>query len=409
MPVLPNSAYQIKLPHMVHVVQCFPDEKIEDIASAVETEIMRDEIKIRIKPGSSAAVLVGSRGISNIKEIVKATVDCLIRLGAQPFIIPAMGSHGGGVAEEQKKIIEGYGITEDYIGVPIRASMDTVVIGETSDGVPVHMDKIAYHSDVIVPVARIKVHTDFYGPIESGLCKMLTIGLGKHNGCSRLHREGFDRFAELIPEAAKVVLQNKYIGFGIAIIENAHEHVHMIKAVSGEHILDEEPNLLAISRSLMPRLQFDDIDVLIVEKIGKDITGAGMDPNIVGRVTTGVTKGFDGPQIKRIIVLGLSDETHNNATGVGAADFITKNVFNEIDLESTYANCIASGDPKAGCIPLIMKDEEEALRAAIQTCPGIDENNAKVVKIKDTLHIIDIEVSTNLLEYCIQSGKFKNI
>jgi len=406
MPILPESAYQIKLPAMFKVKQCFPDEKIDDIPGTVSNEISKDAIKSRIPSGSSVAVLVGSRGISNLKEIVKSTVECLKQLGAKPFIIPAMGSHGGATAEGQKEILEGYGITEKYIGVPIRSSMETVIIGHTSEGVPVHIDKIASKADVIVPVARVKVHTDYDAPIESGLCKMLAIGLGKHNGCSRLHQEGFREFPTLIPAVAKIILDRTYVGFGIAIIENAHENIHMIRAVSGTDFLEEEPKLLAVSKSLMPRLQFDEIDVLIVEQIGKDITGAGMDPNITGKMSVGPIKDFAGPKIKRIVVLGLSEGTHHNATGIGIADFITKNVYDSIDLLSTYANCIASGNPEAGKIPVMLDTEREAILAALQTCPKTDTANPKIVRIKDTLHLVDIEVSESLLEYCKASDRF---
>jgi len=406
MPILPESAYLIKLPTMLKVKQCFPDEKIDDISQAVSNEIFTEAIMSRIPKGSSVAVLVGSRGICMLKEIVKSTVDCLLKLGAKPFIIPAMGSHGGATAEGQKEILEGYGITEKYIGVPIYSSMETIIIGQTPEGVSVHIDKKASEADVIVPIARVKVHTDFDAPIESGLCKMLSIGLGKHNGCSRLHQEGFVEFPHVIPTVAKIILDKKYIGFGIAIIENAHENVHMIKAVSGSDFFKEEPKLLAISKSLMPKLQFDAIDVLIIEQIGKDITGAGMDPNITGKMSVGPIKNFNGPEIKRIVVLGLSEGTHNNATGVGIADFITKSVFENIDLVSTYANCIASGNPEAGRIPIMVDSEKEAVLAALQTCPKTDISNAKIVRIKDTLHLIDIEVSESLLKYCKSSDRF---
>ncbi|MBR0597854.1 lactate racemase domain-containing protein [Sinanaerobacter chloroacetimidivorans] len=406
MPILPKKIYEVKLPAMIKVKQHFPDEKLEVIPVAVAEEIMKENIKSRIPKGASVAVLVGSRGISNLKEIVKATVDCLLRLESHPFIVPAMGSHGGGVAEMQKEILEGYGITEEYIGVPIHSSMETVIIGNTEDDIPVHIDKIASEADIIIPIARVKVHTDFDAPIESGLCKMLAIGLGKHNGCSRLHQEGFREFPRIIPSVAKVILEKKYIGFGIAIIENAHENIHMVKAVSGLDFIEEEPKLLSVSKSLMPKLQFDEIDVLIIEQIGKDITGAGMDPNITGRMSVGPITDFKGPKIKRIVVLGLSEGTHRNATGVGIADFITRNVYDSIDQVSTYANCIASGNPEAGRIPIMLDTEEETILAALQTCPKIDITNPKIVRIKDTLHLIDIEVSENMLEYCSSHPSF---
>ncbi len=408
MPVLPESANTIRLPEMVPVRQVFPDDYIkpEDIPGVVAEEICAERIRSRILPGQTVAVLVGSRGIANLRLIVRQTIDSLKKLGAEPFIVPAMGSHGGGNAAMQRQIIEGYGITETAMGVPIKAGMETAVIGETESGVPVHMDKNAYEADAVVPVARVKTHTDFKGPIESGMCKMLAIGCGKHNGCSTLHREGFDHFHELIPAVAKVFIEKKNIAFGIAIIENAHDHVNMIRAVPGNCFLDEEPALLRHSKSLMPRLQFDEIDVLIVEQIGKDITGSGMDPNIMGRLSYGPAPEYKGPRIKRIVVLGLTPGTHGNATGIGVADFTVKSVADNIDWEATYANSIASCDPVGGFLPIVLDTEEDAIRAAIQTCLHIDRNDAKVVRIKNTLELIDIQVSRNLISYCRESQNF---
>lgn len=407
MPVLPEVAYQIKLPEMLNVRQIFPDERIEDISAATEKEILREDICSRIKKDQTIAVLVGSRGISNLKEIVKTTVDCLHRMGARPFIVPAMGSHGGATAEGQIEILEGYGITEDNIGAPIRATMETAILGFTDSGIPVHIDKNVLEADAIIPIARIKPHTDFEGPIQSGMCKMLSIGIGKHNGCSRLHQEGVSNFSSILPAVAAIIIEKKNVPFSIAIIENAHDHTNMIKAVSGDRIIAEEPSLLMKAESLMPRLQFDEIDVLIVEKIGKDISGNGMDPNITGKLGTGPIPDFNGPKIKRIIVLGLTNGAHNNASGIGAADFITREAFEQIDFTSTYANAIASVDPESVKIPVIMDDEEQALRAAIQNCTKTDHNNARVVRIKHTLDLIHIQVSSNLAEYCRESSKFE--
>lgn len=406
MSILPESAKNIRLPKMYPVIQCFPDEKISDVYSATKLELENDEIKKSINSGCNVAVLVGSRGISGLKQVVKATIEMLKSQGLEPFIVPAMGSHGGGNPKEQKKIIEDYGITEEFMGVPIKSAMDTVIIGQTQSGVPIHIDKYASDADYIVPIGRIKVHTDFDGPIESGLCKMLAIGLGKHNGCSRLHQEGFAEFHKLIPEVASTIIGIKSIPFGVAIIENAHENVYFIKAVLGENILEEEPKLLKISKSLMPRLCFEHIDVLIIEKIGKDITGAGMDPNITGRTCDGTGLFYSGPKITRIGVLDLSENTHNNAVGVGLADFVTKNLYEKFDPISTYTNAIASGNPACAKIPVVMEDENEVLLGAIQTCPKINADNAKVVRIKDTLHLINIQVSESLLKYCQSNDNF---
>ncbi|MDY5423478.1 lactate racemase domain-containing protein [Hornefia butyriciproducens] len=408
MSIMPKSAYDIKIPEMIPVTQRFPDERMtaDEMRSAIRRGIVCDMYRKKIRPGMKVAVLVGSRGINSLTAIVRATVDGLKELGAEPFLVPAMGSHGGGVAEEQKNILVGYGLTEESTGASIVSSMETDVIGATKNGVPVHFDHNAHMADAVVPVCRVKVHTDFDGPIESGICKMLAIGGGKHNGCSRLHREGFDKFPELIPEVGSVILEKINVVFSVAIVENAHEHVNLVEVVDRDSVFQREPELLKLSRSLMPKLQFDQIDVLVVKQIGKDITGAGMDPNITGKRSVGRIPDFR-PYIKRILVLGLSEGTHRNGTGVGVADFITRDVFDTIDLRSTYTNCIASGNPEAGRLPIVVENEEEGIRAAIMNCSGVDPANAKIVRIYDTLHLIDIEVSKNMLCLCADKTRFE--
>lgn len=407
MPILPESSKEIILPKFIPVKQIFPDEHLKDIPAELNKQFSNKSIINSIAPGKTVAVLVGSRGISNLQIIVKTTIDNLLKLGLKPFIVPAMGSHGGGIASEQRKILEGYGVTEKYMGVPIMSSMETIVIGNIPNGCPVHVDKYASTADYIIPIARIKAHTDFDGEIESGICKMLAIGIGKHNGCSRIHQEGFSNFPTVIPEIALTVMAKYVIPFSIAIIENAHEKVHTVKIVLGTETIPQEKKLLKISKSLMPRLCFDHIDVLVVDQIGKDITGAGMDPNITGRIA-GMPQSpyYNGPSITRIVINKLSPGTHGNATGLGSADFITKELFDNIDMEPTYANLIASCVPENAKIPMIFSNEEEALLAAIVTCKGIDKNLARVVKIKDTLHLIDIEISESLISYCKNNPNF---
>jgi len=397
MPVLTESALSIKLPEMIKVRQKFGIQRINDIESAVSNEIYNNTIVKMVKPGQKIAIAVGSRGIFNLAEIVKTVGNCLKRLGAKPFIVPAMGSHGGGTAEGQREVLSSYGINENRIGLPIVSSMEVLKVGETVDKIPVLMDRVAYESDMIVPIARIKPHTDYKARIESGLCKMMAIGLGKHEGCSRLHKEGFERFGKVIPEVAEVIIKETPIGFGIAIIENAYDRTAFIKAVIADEILNEEPGMLNVAKSMMPKIMLPDIDVLIVEQIGKDISGAGMDPNIIGRTTKGKLQGFEGPDIKRIIVLSLSENTHGNACGIGLADFTVKHFLESVNYTSTYANVIASGNPEAGRIPIVMENETEAVIAALSCCPGINENNPKIVRIKNTLHVEEIFISKNMM------------
>ena len=331
MPVLTKDALNIKLPQMLEVSQKFDRTEIADIEVSVLEQVNHSRIMNLIKPDAKVAIAVGSRGITNISRIVKTLVNRLKELGAQPFIVPAMGSHGGGTAEGQRAVLASFGITETEMKVPVQASMDVIKLGNTKNGVPVYMDKNAYEADMVILVARVKPHTDFKGSFESGLCKMMASGLGRHIGCSGLHQEGFENFAALIPEVAQVFLDKANIGFGLAILENAYDRTYAIRAVKADDFLLTEPALLKKAKMLMPRIMVPDIDVLVVEKIGKDISGAGMDPNIIGRTTKGVLPAFNGPHIKRIVVLDLTDATHSNVCGIGLADFITRTAFEKID------------------------------------------------------------------------------
>ena len=402
--VLPEAVRDLKLPRMVKVHQDFPDVHLEDTAAAVRAQAA--PFAARMEKGASAAVLVGSRGITNIDLIAKAVVETLKEAGIMPFIVPAMGSHGGGTSEGQEEVLRGYGITEETMGVPINSSMETEIIGETADGLEVHFSKPALQADYVIPVGRVKPHTDFSGKVESGLCKMLAIGGGKHNGCSRIHREGFPALEHTVPDVAEVIIGKVDIPFGLAIIENAFEKTHTVEAVPGKEIMTREPELLKLAKSLMPRIKFDDIDVLIVEQIGKDISGTGMDTNIIARDSFGPLPGAV-PRIQRIIIEDLTEGAHGNAIGFGMADFILRSALDKIDFNATYTNGIASGNTNGMKIPVIADTEEDAIRAALQTCIGIDINNPRIVKIKDTLHLSEIEVSENMLSLCSDRGEFR--
>lgn len=396
MPILPDGALSIKLPSLVKVTQLFDSNEIVDIEAAVMAELNTPYVEKLVKPGQNIAIAVGSRGISNIVRIVKILGDRLKDFGATPFVIPAMGSHGGATAAGQRDVLESLGISEDTVGMAIVSSMEVCEIGKTADGVPVYTDKNAVDADMVIPVARIKPHTDFRGNYESGLCKMLAIGLGKHSGCSRLHQEGFSTFDTLLPQVAKVVIEKTAIGFGLAIVENAYDKTFKIRMIPANEFFTEEPQLLLLAKKKMATIMVPDIDVLIVEQIGKDISGAGMDPNIIGRTSKGKLAGFNGPSIQRIVVLDLSDATHGNACGIGLADFITRRAYDKIDYLSTYANVIASANPEAGRVPVVMDNEREAVIAAVRCCKT-DQNQPRIVRITDTLHLGQIEVSENLL------------
>jgi hypothetical protein len=398
MPILSEEARAIALPRMFRVRQVFDAPRVADPAAAVADELARPGIRALVRPGARVAVAVGSRGIRGIDRIVRAAVDGLKAAGAAPFIVPAMGSHGGATAEGQRDLIGRYGVTEQAMGVPVMSSMATTVIAETAGGVPIHFSSEALAADLVVPIARVKPHTDFRGRVESGLCKMLAIGLAKHAGCSRLHREGFPRFAELLPEVATRVLERANVGFGIAIVENACDETAHVEAVPAADFLRRDAELLVMAKRLMARIMLPSIDVLVVQEIGKDVSGAGMDPNIMGRTVKGPLAGYDGPDIKRIVVLGLTEATHGNAIGIGAADFTVEAVVGRIDREATYANSIAAGYPESGRIPIALADESEVLRAAIGCTPGVDIARPRIVRIRNTLDLGVIEVSEALLD-----------
>ena len=385
---------QLRLPRMYRVRQRFHGPVVTDLAPVVRASL---PAQLRVS-GKKVAVAVGSRGIANLAVVVKALVAELKANGASVFIVPAMGSHGGGTAEGQRDVLARLGVTEESVGAPIRSSMDAVKIGAAS-GVEVFMDAVAFNeADAVVPVARVKPHTGFRGRYESGISKMLAIGLGKHVGCSRIHREGYDRFAELIPAAAQVVLNTGKIAFALALVENAGEAIAHVEAVSAENIMAREPELLERARALMPRLLLPEIDVLVVNEIGKDISGVGMDSNVTGRGANGPLAGFNGPKIGRIVVLGLSAKTHGNAVGVGQADIITERLFQAIDRTVTYTNALTSGSLSNGKIPVSISGDEQAILAAASCVPGVPAEKARIVRIKNTLQLEEIEVSESLLE-----------
>lgn len=397
----------IRLPGMVRVRQLFDTAALTDLEGAIQAELGREEIISMVRPGMRVALLVGSRGISQIARIVKCLGDTLIGMDARPFIVPAMGSHGNANALGQAEVLAGYGVTEATMGMPIISSMEVDELGTSPSGVNICVDSVAHAADLVIPINRIKPHTDFRGDIESGLCKMLTIGLGNREGCSRLHRRGFENFSYVIPEAAKHVIDHMKIGFGIAIIENGYDKTYMIQAIPADRILEEEPCLLKIARNKMPSIMLGKIDLLIVDEIGKDISGAGMDPNITGRTAKGMLPGFNGPHIQRILVKGLSEKSHGNACGIGAADFLLVSAYKKINLQATKINCINSGTPEGGRIPILVEDEKEGIFAALFSCSEINILAPRIVRIPNTLKLGEILVSEALLEEVMNNSRLK--
>jgi hypothetical protein len=386
----------IPLPRMVHIRQKFSTPKLTSVKQTVADEFKRPEVRAKIKPGMTIAVGCGSRGIANIAECAKQVIVELQALGAKPFIFPAMGSHGGATPEGQREVLESYGISESFVGCPIHSQMDVVELGKL-DGMPVYMDKLAAAADGVVLVCRVKPHTNFRAPIESGIVKMMTIGMGKIIGASELHTNGMDSFGELLPAAAKFIMSKKNFLLGVGMVENAADETAIIEVVPAEQVFEREPVLQAKAKEFMPRICFDEVDVLIVEHIGKNISGAGMDPNITGRNNRFI-EWQAKPLVKKIVVLGLTPETHGNACGIGLADVTTMRLYKEMDIPKTYANIIASTYLDGGMIPMVMNTDEEAIRLAIKTVVRVKPQDVKIVRIRNTLELVDIHVSEPLMK-----------
>ena len=387
-----------KYPKMYKIRQHLNSEKIGDIKEAVWKELDGIGIREKIKKDSEIAVCAGSRGINNIDKIVKAAVDYVFDCQAKPFIVPAMGSHGGGTVEGNVQILKDYGITEESMNVPIKASMEVVQIGTINDGAntPVYCDKYAAEADGIVLFNKVKPHTDFKGYVESGICKMMAIGIAKHFGCSWFHRQGFDTFAERIPMVAEEFLKNMNVIMGIGVVQNAYDEISEIKAFPKDKIIEGDHELLQIAKRRLPRMKFDNIDVLIIDKIGKNISGEGCDPNVTGR---GCMPGFeDDFHCKKMFVRGLTEPSHGNACGLCYADVTTKACLNSVDWESTWINFSTNTMLSAGKIPVYQNTDYEALRLAIRTCAKLnDYSKARIARIRDTLSLSEIEISEALI------------
>ncbi len=385
------------IPRFRKVRQKFPKDHIGDIPDAVREALGKPGRLGGIRPGMRVALAVGSRGMTNLRAMVAALVVCLKEAGAVPFIVPAMGSHGGATAVGQEEMLATLGITEETCGAPVQSSMEVERIGETSAiyggvkvRIPVYLDTLALAADAVVPVARVKPHTAFRGQVESGICKMLAIGLGKHLGALAYHRYGLGTFAEVIPKAAEHVLRRVNVPFSLAVVENAsHETAHL-EAVPGEATLEREAELLKKAFSLMGKILFDKLDVLIVEEIGKNFSGDGADPNITGSYATPYAG--QGLHAESRVILRLSKESHGNALGLGMADYTTVRAMLQMDPVVTYTNCMTSRVSCVGKVPLVMPDDELAIRAGIHHSISVTADTPRIVKIANTndLDVIDI-------------------
>ena len=398
----------VPIPRMFRARQIFPQEHIEpaDIPAAVMAQLDREPFRSKVQPGMEIAITAGSRGIANVDIITKAVVDFVKSRGATPFIVPAMGSHGGATAEGQLDILAGYGITPETMGCEIRSSMEVVELGVSDTGMPVYMDKNAYHADGIIISCRLKPHNAFRGPYESGPCKMMTVGLGKQKGAERVHAEGMGKIGKNIPSMAKVALEKAPILFAIPCLENAYDQTWKLEAIDKDDILDREPELLKEAFAHMPSLLVGECDVLIVDETGKNYSGTGVDPNITGTFSTEYAHG--GVKVQRTCFLDLSEASHGNSLGVGLANVITKRFFDKIDLEMMYPNCITSTVLTSARIPCIVATDKEAIQMCIRTCNGIDQNHPRVIRIPNSLHIGSIMLSEAYYED-VKAGKWTGL
>jgi hypothetical protein len=383
----------MSFPKMARIRQHFEVESLKDIPAAIIEQFNKINADEKIKPGMEIAITVGSRGISNIPTIVKSVADEIKKRGATPFIIPAMGSHGGATAEGQIEVLDGLGVTEESTGCEIRSSMDVVEVGVTSEGIPVYVDKHAYNADGIIVMGRVKPHTDFKNKIESGVLKMASIGMGKHKQALALHTYGIKGISEMMPEVGKVAISHSKTLFAIAIVENAHEETAIIEAIEKDKIEERERELLKKAFDLMPSLPVDEMDILIVDEMGKNFSGTGMDTNIIGRIRVLGVEEPKKPGIKYIIASNLSEASHGNALGIGLADLTTQRLYKKIDLKTMNENVVTSTFLARANIPIVLDNDQEALKAALRATWGVVEEEARIVRIPNTLHIGELYVS----------------
>jgi len=384
-----------QFPRMFRLRQHFDTPRLQDIPQAVATALARVEVRAKVNPGDTVAIAVGSRGIRNLSAIVTAAVHELKRMGAEPFIVPAMGSHGGGTAEGQVKVLARLGVTPESAGCPVRSEIEPAVIGESPLGFPIYFDRVALTATHIVVINRIKPHTMFVGPVESGLMKMLLIGLAKPRGAALYHRAIFNySFPQIIEGVVERVLAKCPVLCGLAIIENAAEDTAMIEGLRAEEFATHEPELLSLAKRLMPRLPFDEVDLLIIDQIGKDISGAGMDTNIVGRkYNDHEARPDERPRVSTIYVRGLTPATAGNATGIGIAEICRSRIIEQMDQNATRLNCLTAGHLTAAMLPVHFATDREALNAPFARYGLRPAQDWRWLWIRDTLHLGELLAS----------------
>jgi hypothetical protein len=381
---------------LTRIRQQFQRDRLDDVEPAVTRELAC--LKSALRPGLRIAIAVGSRGIANLEAIVRTTVAFVKAAGAEPFIVPAMGSHGGATAEGQAELLAALGVTEQNVGAAVISSMETVTLPQGDSQVRLFMDRHAYESDGVILINRIKPHTDYHGPYESGLVKMAVIGLGKHDQPLEIHRHGVHGLRELTPIAAEQVFATGKILGGVGIVENAYHETMLVRALPADRIMADEPQLLALATANMPKLPIDQINVLIVDWIGKNISGVGLDTNIIGRMGILGEPEPASPNIDAIVVGDVTPESHGNALGIGLAEVITKKLFDSIDFEAMYENAYTATFLNRVKVPIIAADAREALKYALRSCGVLEPAKQRVIRIRDTLSLDELYVSDAVLE-----------
>jgi len=382
---------------MIPVTQHFPDVKVDDVEAAMWSALDSLCLAAKVRPGMRVAITAGSRGIANIPVILRTTARYLKALGAVPVMVAAMGSHGGGTAEGQLEVLASLGITPDTVECEVVGGVEVVELGRTAGGLAVYFDTFAARCDGVLVINRVKAHTSFHGPLESGLVKMMVVGLGKPAGAAQFHRLGPGRLSHALEEIGRVILEKMPILGGVAVLENGREETAALVPVEPGDMIEREKELLIRSKELLPRLPVKELDLLIVEEMGKNISGTGMDTNIIGRV--GILGVPDGdPAIQRIAVLDLSEQSHGNANGMGLADFITRRFRERIDFRATYLNTLTATFVQRAKMPIVLDTDREVIATALQTLGNPPPDRVKAIRIRNTLMLEHIWVSPAVWE-----------
>jgi hypothetical protein len=388
----------MKTIRLIKIKQKFDNKKLDNIPEIIASEFHRIKLDQKIKPGMKIGITVGSRGIDNLRVIIKSIIYEIKKRKGKPFIITAMGSHGGATVEGQIKVLADYGITEESMGVPIQATMDTVELGYLENSLPIHFDKIAYNSDGVIVVNRVKVHTAFKSEIESGLHKMLSVGLGNHKGAQLVHSLGVEGIRDYMVEFAKIILKKAPILAGFAILENAYDQTYKIVAANPEDFEKVDKELLKECKQILPKLSVKNIDILIIQEMGKNISGTGMDTNVIGGIKDFKKGEYEPPQIKKILVLDLTPETHGNALGIGMAHMITRRLYKKIDLKATNMNTITTTFLDRSRIPMVFDTDKEAIEVGLKTIWNLPGTKPRIVIIKNTLKLDEMYVTEPIWE-----------